>query len=217
MKQKLLTLTLSAALLLTACGSQESQSTVAISEPQPSVEESAEISSVAETTSDLSELDALGSVEVEEELFDVTLTIPKDFVGDSTQEDLDKLCEESGFKSITLNDDGSATYVMTKSQHKTLMEEYRAQINSSLQEMVGSEDYPDITAIDVNDDFTEFTITTKSAELSTNESLSVMVFYMYSGLYAVFSGETADNVTVNFVNADTGEIISSSNSSDLEG
>ncbi len=214
--KKLLALTLLTALLLTACGNQASQPASASSDIQPSVEESTEPLPTNETTSDLSELDALGSVEVETEPFDVILTIPKDFVGDSTQNDLNQLCEEKGFESITLNDDGSATYVMTKSQHNALMEEYRTQINSSLQEMVGSEDYPDITAIETNDNFTEFTITTKSAELSTAESLSVIVFYTYSGLYSIFSGETADNITINFVNADTGEIISSSNSSDLE-
>lgn len=38
---------------------------------------------------------------------------------------------------------------------------------------------------------------------------------MYGGMYNVFNGTTVDNVHVDFVNADTGEIISSSDSKDM--
>lgn len=220
MKNKIVTLLLLTTLLLTACGNQaptssataESSSTIETTLTETSATET----SNSETTNALSELDALGSIEVEKELFDVVLTIPKDYVGDSTQEDLDEICEEHGFQSITLNDDGSATYVMTKSQHKELMEEYRTQINDSLQELVGSENYPNITAIETNDNFTEFTVTTKSTELSLNESFSVMVFYMYGGMYAIFEGTEVDNISVTFVNADSGEVMNTANSSDME-
>lgn len=192
MKKKVLITLLSLALYTTACGT-----------PQ------------ASSSNSPSDLDTLGSVEVEQNLFDVTLNIPKDFVGESTQADLDKLCEEKNFKSITLNADGSATYVMTNVQHKELMKEYRDNINNSLSELVGSENYPNFTNITSNDDFTEFTITTKSAKLDFNESLSVLVFYMYGGLYSVFNGNEVDNISVTFVNADSGEVISISNSSDM--
>lgn len=160
-------------------------------------------------------LDALGSIEVEKELFDVTLIIPKDFVGEQTQDDLDVVCAEKGFKSITLNEDGSVTYVMTKSQHKELMTEYRDQINGSLAEMVGSEDYPNVTDIQATDDFTAYTVKTTSTELTMSESFMVMAFYMYSGMYSVFSGDEIDNVSVTFINSDSGEIIQTANSKDM--
>ncbi len=147
---------------------------------------------------------------------DVKLNIPADFVEAQTQEELNKLAEEYGFQSITLNEDGSATYVMTQKQHQELVEEYRNQVNSSLDAMIGSETYPNFTKIETNDNFTEFTVTTKSTELDMTESFSVLGFYMYSGIYNVFSGETVDNVTVTFVNEATGEIISTSNSKDMQ-
>lgn len=214
MKTKTLALLLSTTLLITACGSQTPVSSTA-QEDAPSTEISATGTATSETTNNLSELDALGSVEVEKNLFDVTLTIPKDYVGESTQEDLNKLCKEKGFQSITLNEDGSATYVMTKSQHEDLMTEYRTQINNSLKEMIGTENYPNITAIEANEHFTEFTVTTKSTELSLTESFSVMAFYMYGGMYAIFEGTEVDNISVTFVNADSGDIISTANSSDM--
>lgn len=154
-------------------------------------------------------------VNVEENLFSVGLTVPADFVGETTQEDLDQTANEKGYKSITLNDDGSATYIMTKAQHKELLSEIETNINSELNAMIGSEDYPNFVKIEANSDFTKFTITTSSTSLDLNESFSTMIFYMYGGMYNVFSGNDVDNIHVDFVNADSGEIISSADSSDL--
>lgn len=155
------------------------------------------------------------TIEVDENLLTVELTIPADYVGETTQEELDAIAKENDFKSITLNEDGSATYVMTKGQHKELMSEMTNEFNSSLAEMVGSEDYPNFTNIEANSDFTEFTITTTSTELGFNESFSVIAFYMYGGMYNAFNGTPVDNVHVDFVNAESGEIISSSDSKDM--
>ena len=224
MKKKLCVLLLSTSLLLTACGGKDpdasnsaGQSTTVTEESSRSSEESsstpsAEAPSTEESKADIATVD---SVEVDEGLFDVTLTIPKDYVGDSTQADLDKTCEENGFKSITLNEDGSATYVMTKKQHSKLMEDYRKQINKSLEDLIGSEGYPNFTDIKANDDFTKFTVTTKSTSLDMNESLSVMIFYMSGGMYNVFSGNEVDNISVTFINADSGEVIETANSSEM--
>lgn len=167
----------------------------------------------AETNNDL---EAVEKVDVEKGLFNVELTIPANFVGAQTQEELNKMCEEKGYNSITLNDDGSATYVLTKQQHKEMMEELKNTINSSMSEMVDSEDYPNYTNVTANEDFTEFEITTKSSELAMAETFSVLAFYMYGGMYNVFNGTDIDNITVKFINADTGEVISTTNSKDME-
>lgn len=216
MKKKLILLLLSTTLILSACGSD------AVTEETPSAEPVSELiveEPVAEEstteTSGLSELEAIGDVEVDEGLFNVELNIPADFVGEKTQADLDAIASESGYKSITLNEDGSATYVMTKKQHKEMMDEMTVSLNESLAEMVGSEDYPNITDIKTNENFTEFTITTKSIELDLNESFSVLAFYMYGGMYNIFAGTTVDNVHVEFINADSGEVISSADSSNM--
>ena len=133
---------------------------------------------------------------------------------ETTQEELDASAKESGYK-VTLNEDGSATYVMTKKQHKQLMEKCADNINSFLSEMVGSEDYPNITDVTANSDFTSYTITTTNSEPDLSETVAVMSLYMMSGMYYAFNGTSIDNVHVDFVNADSGEVISSSDSSDL--
>lgn len=156
------------------------------------------------------------TIEVDENLLTVELTVPADYIGETTQGELDAAAKEKGFKSITLNEDGSATYVMTKGQHKELMSEMTNEFNAALAEMVGSEDYPNFTNIEANSDFTNFTITTTSTELDFNESFSTMVFYMYGGMYNAFNGTSVDNIHVDFVNADSGENISSADSADMD-
>lgn len=216
--KKVLAVVLTGSLLLTGCGGGSSSSAV---EAPSSVAESSvvasDLSKVAESSaSDIaSVLDALGDVDVEKELFDVTITIPSDYMEGATQEDLDAKASEIGYK-VTLNDDGSATYVMTKKQHKDMMDGISDSIKSSLNEMVGSEDYPNVTGISANDDFTVFTITTRNTEPDMNESFAVMALYMYGGMYHIFNGTTVDNIHVDYVNADSGEIISSADSKDME-
>lgn len=219
MKNKLLTfmLALSLTTSVTACGATQPKDE---EQPQTSTNDDAETDdaeneSSEDTETDMDELDALGDIEVDKGIFDVELTLPADYIGEQTQEDLDKIAEEHGYQSITLNSDGSATYKMTKSQHKALMEEYRTTIKDGMNDMIGSEDYPNITKVEANDNFTEFTVTTKSTELDLNESLCPIVFYAYGEMYSILSDETVENISITFVNEDTGEVISTANSKDM--
>lgn len=222
MKKKVLAAFMSVVIctaMFTACGQKAGdtdQGTVPVAENQTNQSTETAESSEADSSDDgMSQLEAIGDVDVDKGIFDVTLTIPKDFVGDTTQEKLDESVKEKGYKSATLNSDGSVTYVMTKAQHKEMMDGITESINNSLAEMAGSEDYPNITSVTANSDFTSFTITTKNAEPDMMESMSVLALYMYGGMYAIFNGETADNIHVDFVNADSREVISSANSEDM--
>lgn len=176
-------------------------------------EETTEVDLVDDETAD--QIEAIGDIDVDKGIFDVTLTIPADFAGDVTQEELDETAKENGYQSVTLNSDGSVTYVMTKAQHKEMLSGVKESINQTLNEMVGSEDYPNIIAITANEDFTAFTVTTKNDEPDLAESFAVMGFYMYGGMYAIFSGDEVDNIHVDFINEATGEIISSADSSEM--
>lgn len=210
MKKKIVTILLISSLALTACGSNNQVQ----SSSAPSTQTAEEYDTQG-TENDISELNAIGDIDVDKNLFDVTITVPADLVGDTTQEELDAKAADSDIHSITLNDDGSATYVMSKSQHKKMMQELADNINSTLSDMVGSEDYPNFTDIKANSDFTNFTVTTTSTELDLTDSISIMGFYMYGGMYAIFNGSDVGNIHVDFVNADSGEIINSADSSDI--
>ncbi len=172
--------------------------------------------STAEEETEEEESEDSGQVEVDENLLTVEITIPADYLGeDITQEDLDQAVEENGYISAVLNEDGSATYVMSKSKHEEMMQEMSASLEETLNGLVGSEDYPNITSITHNDDYTSFTVTTTNTELDLAESYMVIGLYMYGGLYNTYNGNEVDNIHVDYVNADSGEIISSADSKDM--
>ena len=159
------------------------------------------------------ELEALGNIQTENGILTATITFPKDLVGEEiTQEEIDAKAGEN-FISGKLNEDGSVTYKMTKKQHKEMMDGVVESIESSLNEMVEGEDYS-FTEIKHNKDFTEFNITIAGEELSFADSIATLGFYMYGGMYGIFTGHKADHVVVNYYNA-AGELIRSADSDSL--
>ena len=207
-----LLLTVICCISLNGCDKDESTDSAKTATPAITVDKS---DMLEEKESDLSSLEAVGDLDVDKGIFDVTLTIPKDFVGDTTQAKLDESANEKGYKSATLNSDGSVTYVITKAQHKEMMDGIRESINKGLSEMTTSGDYPNFTKVEANDDYTSFTVKIKGEELSMMDSMSVLGLYMYGGVYAAFNGTTVDNIHVDFVSDSTGAVISSANSKDM--
>ncbi|HIR31475.1 MAG TPA: hypothetical protein IAB83_05690 [Candidatus Faecousia faecavium] len=213
MKNRIIAFTLALLLVLSlaGCGS---------SEPQTSVTTQAATNSTTstETTTGFEDLEAIGELEVDQNLFTVEITVPADFLGEGiTQESLDADAAASNYISAKLNDDGSVTYVMTKAVHDEMMVGVRDNIQQALEEMVGSEEFPSFTKVEANDDFTQFTVETTSTELGLVESFSVLGFYMFGGMYHAFNGTQVDDIAVTFINADTGDTVGEAHSSDMAG
>lgn len=104
-------LVLAVAFSLTACDQASS--------PVPS----APVSTETKTKIDASEV---GSVNVKSGLVYVTITIPAELVNkEKTQEFYDEQAQQNSYRSVTLNADGSVTYVMTKSQHQEMLDKLK--------------------------------------------------------------------------------------------
>jgi hypothetical protein len=158
-------------------------------------------------------LESMGNIETVNGFLTVSITMPKDFVGeDITQEALDEKAGER-YVSARLNEDGSVTYKLTKKQHKDMMGEIVAGIDESLQGMVDGTDYS-FTEIKHNDDYTVFDVTAGGDELGLTDSFATLAFYMYGGMYGIFTGKTPEKVIVNFYNPN-GELISTADSSNM--
>ncbi len=149
------------------------------------------------------------------ETYDVEITLPAEFMAQMPQEDLDEAAENGEIHSVVRNEDGSVTIVMSKRQHEELMKELREQLKETLDELLESQEYSNFTKIEANSDYTHFTVTTTSTELGFAESISAMMLYIIGGMYAVISGASDVVITVDYVNAETGEVIDSVNSSDM--
>lgn len=147
-------------------------------------------------------------------LFNVALTIPAEYVEGTTQKELNKQAKEGTFKSATLNKDGSVTYVMSKSQHKEMLNKLKDSIADELNKIPNSTDYPNVTKVEANDDYTKFTVTTASTELSFEEQFLSVQLYIYGGMYNAFNN-LSPVISVDYVNADSGATIYSGKSSDI--
>ena len=147
-------------------------------------------------------------------LFNVALTIPAEYVEGTTQKELNKQAKEGTFKSATLNKDGSVTYVMSKSQHKEMLNTLKDSIADELNKIPNSTDYPNVTKVEANDDYTKFTVTTASTELSFEEQFLSVQLYIYGGMYNAFNN-LSPVISVDYVNSDSGATIYSGKSSDI--
>lgn len=174
-------------------------------EPDISLQEAADAISTAE------------QIEVEDNLFDVTLTLPADYASDITEEEIAQQVADGKVHTGTLNDDGSVTYTMSKAQHTALLESIAAELRSTLDDMIGSADYPNLTAIEANDDFTDFTVytTTQPGAVGLSDEMSVLIYYTCGKMYGIVSGQEPDNIHVDILNAESGELVSSHDSKDF--
>ncbi len=103
---------------------------------------------------------------------------------------------------------------MTKKQHKAMLDATTEQIDAALQELINNDEYA-FTSIEHNKDYTSFDVTLSTEEVGLAEGLMTLGFYMYGGMYALFTGSEVDNIAVNFYSP-SGNLISTANSSEME-
>lgn len=175
---------------------------------------SEEVTEEDNLVTDMSELEAIGDVEVENGVLTVSITMPADLVDDATtQEELDKGAGEY-YRNALLNEDGSVTYKMTKEQHRAMLDSITEGFDQTLQEMIDDNQTYSFAGIKHNENYTVFDVTEDSNTVGFTDSFSTFVFYMFSGMYNIFSGNEVENITVNFYGP-SGNLIQSSNSADM--
>lgn len=153
------------------------------------------------------ELSAIGDVEVKNGILTVSITLPASLVKDVTQEDLDN--DTSGtYQSAELNDDGSVTMKLTKTQYKEMLASISQELDACIKEISESDDY-NIDKVEHNDDFSKFDVTLSTDEVGLYDSIASLAFYMYGGMYQIFKGSKSANVVVNYYDTN-GALIESS-------
>lgn len=215
--KRLAALTAAAALALSlaACNTAPSTAATPTEAPAPTAEPTAEPDSSLQEAADV--ISTAEQIEVEDNIFDVTLTLPADYASDITAEEIAQQVADGKVHTGTLNDDGSVTYTMSKAQHTALLECIAAELRSTLDDMIGSTDYPNLTAIETNDDFTDFTVytTTQPGAVGLSDEMSVLIYYTCGKMYGIVSGQEPDNIHVDILNAESGELVSSHDSKDF--
>lgn len=157
------------------------------------------------------------ALKAEENLLSVELTIPASLIGDDAAT-LDKEAKAAGVNEITQNEDGSVTMKISKAAHQKMLDEYKGGIDESLAEMLNDkETYPSFTEITYNEDLTEFTVKVDPATYGGLEALSAIGLYIAGNIYQALNAVPEDQIKtiVTFVNKDTGEIIETGDSSEM--
>jgi|MTBAKSStandDraft_1061840.scaffolds.fasta_scaffold01637_5 hypothetical protein len=163
---------------------------------------------------DMAELEAIGDVEVKNGILTVSITLPADFVGDTVTQELLDADGGENYQSAKLNEDGSVTYKMTKGQYRFMLESITKSFDDSFQEIIDDNETYGISKIDHNDSYTIFDVTLDNESVGFVDGFSTIMFYMYGGIYGIFSGSNAENIVVNFYGP-SGNLIETANSADM--
>lgn len=201
---------MAAVLGLTACSNQTAD--------RDETTSSAAAAATEEAAENTEQGDTAGTAETaqaaEEET--VSLTIPTVYESVSTQEEADTIRDKNGYISATLNEDGSLTIVMTRADHEQMVQEFESSVEEAMQSMIGSDSFPNITDIEVNEDYSSFTVTTSSEEVDSLEAIASNELVMYGTLYHIYTGNDVDNIRVDFVSADSEETLKTVESGSLK-
>lgn len=121
---------------------------------------------------------------------DVILTLPSDIISSGEENSFEDLSKNPHVKGITDNGDGTVKVVIPETEYYALMNEIHEQFAESIKEIAQSEDYPTITDIKFNDEFTSFKIyvTDQQSFDDSTDSIVFLSLYLIAGYYAYFDG-----------------------------
>ena len=112
----------------------------------------------------------------------VTLVIPTVYENVTTQEEAEKIRTENGYESAVLNEDGSLTIVMSRSQHDEMLDQFRKSVDEGIKEIIQAVEDSTIEKIEYNDDYSVFTVTVSGDELGLSERQAADELVMYGTL-----------------------------------
>lgn len=163
----------------------------------------------SEPDGDLSELEAVGDVEVDRGLLSVEVTIPASLAEEA---DIDQVVADFADEGIRITDaqrnpDGSVTYKMSRADHRRLLSSLRESFEESFEET--SADFPSVQSITSNNDLTRFRmVVDRSAFENSFDGFAVFIPLFAAGIYAAFDGRDPEGmrIEIDYVDASTGQV-----------
>lgn len=195
------------ALVLAGCGGSDSSTEASAAKPTTATSSDAPAPSESPSEATAEDLEAVGDIEVDNGLLTVTVTVPADLAEGATQADIDKAIADGEMLDGRINDDGSATYVMSSSQHEAILDGFRASVDEIVTEEQKTNPglYEEVT---YNDEMTEFTVVVADRQKYAQSMSMLSLGLVFGGsFYQIFYGvpEADQNVVINYVDAATGD------------
>jgi len=148
-------------------------------------------------------------INVDKNLFSVEITMPASFFEGEDMDEIVAKAKEDGIGEVTVNDNGSVTYKMSKLKHNELLREMRDSVIEYLDEIKNSGDFESIKDIAHNKNFTEFTVTVNQEKFENSfDGIVAFGIGITSSYYQIFEGVPSDKckATISFKNENTGEV-----------
>ncbi len=132
---------------------------------------------------------AVNSSTDSEETYDVEITVPVSFVLENINSDSRLTNEQKnmGFKSVTFDGESSVTYVISNTDHRNFLMNYRYEVVTELENSLKA-DYSYVDQIDYNDSLSEIIVKVDSSAyrsadaqtIATAASLPSMIYQLYA-------------------------------------
>lgn len=189
--KKFATILMASGLVLAACSGDGASDT----EP---IEEESAVGVMTDDEEETESAEESEGVNVDKGFFDVEVTVPASLFEGEDMEQVTAGAKVKGVEEVTVNDDGSVTYKMSKAQHKEMMDELAASVKEMKNELTESGDYPSIHSIEVSGNYDHFTVTVdREAYESSFDGFATMSLGMMGSFYQIYDGEKADQYEVN--------------------
>ncbi|KZE72642.1 hypothetical protein AV654_33285 [Paenibacillus elgii] len=149
------------------------------------------------------------SIEVQENLLSVEITIPASLVGKNIDNAVEN-AKKKGVSDVKKNDDGSLTYKMSKRKHKEMLDEMKAEIVKQVDEVKDGTTFKSVKNVEYNNDLTEFTITVDEKAFSKSmDGMAGMGLGLTSRFYQIMSGVKPgeDKAVIQYKDSDSGKVI----------
>jgi len=143
--------------------------------------------------------DASDSVQVDEGLIFVDVTLPASYFEDLTEEEFQQVLAnaEEMYSKCVVNSDGSVTYTMTKAQHKEMLDEYMASVEEGIAGLLeGEEEIVSFVDIKHNDDLSQVDIYVDTALYGAFDSFASLTFFIAGSYYQSFAGVPEDEIEI---------------------
>lgn len=149
----------------------------------------------------------------------VTITYPSDMIpgasGDGTDEEkvaaAENFCksvlQSEGTLEAKANDEGSATVTMTSEAHEKLLLNFKASIDSQMEDFFSDGQSSEYSDYSYNDDLTVFTVNMDSNDYESPFTTAGMLFGISAEGYQVLNGVEEPHVVINYVDSKTGDTL----------
>ena len=149
----------------------------------------------------------------------VTITYPSYMIPGANSDSTDKekvtaaenfcksVLESEGTLEAKANDDGSATVTMTCEAPEKLLLNFKASIDSQMEDFFSDSQSSEYSDYSYNDDLTVFTVNMDSNDYESPFTTAGMLFGISAEGYQVLNGVEEPHVVINYVDSKTGDTL----------